>query len=48
MISHTESETVYGVTETKLFRLTYAYTAIQNPKIRAEFLCTVEARANEQ
>ena len=41
-------ETVYGVTEAEIFRLTCAYTAIRKPEIRAEFLRTVEAWAKEQ
>lgn len=42
------SKAVYDQTETELFRLTCAYTAIRDPRIRAEFLHTVEAWAREQ
>ncbi len=41
-------DTVYQLSETELFRLTAAYTAIRDPKIRAEFLRTVEAWAIDQ
>lgn len=40
--------TIYGLTEAELFRLTTAYTAIKDPTIRAEFLRTVEAWAQDQ
>lgn len=39
---------IYGITETDLFRLVTAFTAIKNPSIRAEFLRTIEAWAVEQ
>lgn len=42
------TQTVYDLTEEELFRLTCAYTAIRNPTIRAEFLRTVEAWAQDQ
>lgn len=42
------TRTVYDVTAAELFRLVTAFTAIQNPTIRAEFLRTVEAWAREQ
>lgn len=42
------SKTVYDHTEAELFRLTCAYTAIRDPKIRAELLYTVEAWAKDQ
>ena len=42
------TKAVYGVTEAELFRLTSAFTAIRDPAIRAEFLRTVEAWAQEQ
>jgi len=42
------TQTVYSLTEHELFRLTCAYTAIRDPVIRAEFLRTVEAWAEDQ
>lgn len=42
------TQTVYSLTEHEIFRLTCAYAAIRNPAIRAEFLRTVEAWADEQ
>ena len=40
--------TVYGITQVELFRLTCAYIAVRKPEIRAEFLRTVEAWAQDQ
>lgn len=42
------TETVYGVTEHEVFRLTTSYIAIRKPEIRAEFLELVEAWARDQ
>jgi len=42
------TQTIYNLTEAELFRLTSAYTAIRDPVIRAEFLRTVEAWAQDQ
>lgn len=42
------STNIYGMTEAELFRLVTAYTAIRDPAIRAEFLRTVEAWADDQ
>ncbi len=42
------TETVYQLSEAELFRLISAYTAIRDPKIRAEILRTVEAWAIDQ
>ncbi len=42
------TKTIYGLTEEELFRLTAAFTAIRDPAIRAEFLRTVEAWAEDQ
>ena len=42
------TKTIYNLTEDELFRLTSAYTAIRDPAIRAEFLRTVEAWAQDQ
>lgn len=39
---------IYGLTEAELFRLQTAYTAIRDPAIRAEFLRTIEAWAEDQ
>ena len=39
---------VYEITQSEIFRLTCAYAAIRDPKIRAEFLHTVEAWAEDQ
>ena len=39
---------VYGIKETDIFRLITAFTAIRSPEIRAEFLRTVEAWAQDQ
>lgn len=38
----------YDLTPDELFRLVTAYTAIRDPKIRAEFLRTVEAWVDDQ
>jgi hypothetical protein len=40
--------TTYDITPDELFRLVTAYTAIRKPTIRAEFLETVEAWAEDQ
>jgi len=42
------TQNIYGMTEAELFRLTTAYTAIKSSAIRAEFLETVEAWAQDQ
>lgn len=42
------TKTIYGLTEADLFRLTTAFTAIRDPAIRAEFLRTIEAWAEDQ
>ena len=39
---------IYGMTEADIFRLVTAFAAIRDPNIRAEFLRTVEAWANDQ
>ena len=39
---------VFGIKETDIFRLLAAFTAIRSPEIRAEFLRTVEAWAQDQ
>ncbi|MEM9129943.1 MAG: hypothetical protein AAGA97_09520 [Pseudomonadota bacterium] len=39
---------VYGIKETDIFRLIAAFTAIRSSEIRAEFLRTVEAWAQDQ
>ena len=41
-------QAVYHHTEAELFRLTCAYIAIRDPNIRAEFLRTIEAWAQDQ
>lgn len=41
-------ETIIHITETELYRLEVAYTSIEDPKIRAEFLCLLESWASEQ
>ncbi len=41
------AQTVYGVTTEEMFRLYAAYAAIRDSKIRAEFLATVEAWAQD-
>ena len=38
----------YDLTPDELFRLVTAYTAIRDPKIRAEFLRTVEAWVDDR
>lgn len=43
-----KSTTTYDLTPEELFRLKCAYTAIRDPKIRAEFLTTLEAWAEDQ
>lgn len=40
--------TTYDITPDELFRLVTAYSAIRKPSIRAEFLETVEAWAEDQ
>ncbi len=42
------TKTIYDLNEEEVFRLTSACTAIRNPAIRAEFLQTVEAWAEDQ
>lgn len=42
------TNTIYDLTPEELFRLNTAFAAIRNPKIRAEFLRTVEAWAEDQ
>ncbi|MEM1223894.1 MAG: hypothetical protein AAGH40_14170 [Verrucomicrobiota bacterium] len=39
---------VYGIKETDAFRLIAAFAAIRSPEIRADFLRTVEAWAQDQ
>ena len=39
---------IYGMTETDLFRMITAFTAIRSPKIRSEFVRTIEAWAQDQ
>lgn len=41
-------ETIIHITETELYRLEVAYTSIKDPKIRAEFLRTLEAWVQDQ
>lgn len=40
--------TPYDITPTELFRLATAYAAIRDPKIRAEFLTSIEAWSKDQ
>ncbi|WP_165390266.1 hypothetical protein [Thalassococcus sp. S3] len=42
------THSVYDLSQAELFRLTSAYAAIRCPKIRKEFLRTVEAWAQDQ
>lgn len=42
------TKTIYRLTQAELFRLNVAYAAIRDPDIRAEFLRTVEAWAQDQ
>jgi len=42
------TQSVYELTPAELFRLNAAYAAIHDPAIRAEFLRTVEAWAQDQ
>lgn len=42
------TQAINDLTEWELFRLTSAYTTIRDPAIRAEFLRTVEAWAQDQ
>jgi len=39
---------IYGISEEDIFRLVTAFSAIRSPKIRAEFLRTLEAWAQDQ
>lgn len=39
---------IYGMTEADLFRVVTAFTAIRSPDIRAEFVRTIEAWAQDQ
>lgn len=41
-------ETIIPITETELYRLEVAYTSIEDPIIRAEFLRTLEAWVQDQ
>lgn len=42
------TKAIYGLTQSELFRLLTAYSAIRDPNIRTEFLTTVEAWAKDQ
>lgn len=42
------TQSIYGLTETGIFRLLTAFAAIRDPNVRAEFLRTVEAWAQDQ
>ena len=42
------TQTTYSLTPDELFRLFIAYSAIRNPGIRARFLETINARAEDQ
>lgn len=41
-------KTIIHITETELYRLEVAYTSIEDPSIRAEFLRTLEAWVQDQ
>ena len=41
-------ETITHITETELYRLEVAYTSIEDPNIRAEFLCLLESWVQDQ
>ena len=39
---------IYGMTETDVFRLVVAFTAVRDPATRSEFLRTIEAWPSDQ
>ncbi|MEM1102772.1 MAG: hypothetical protein AAGH48_01550 [Pseudomonadota bacterium] len=42
------TDTIIPITNIELYRLEVAYTSIEDPKIRAEFLRTLESRVADQ